>query len=82
MTGKQVTNVYEHCPSARGYFVADLKFGDAKISIPSTKQCMAATNGRRRGFDEEGAELMKKTSGDGEWWEAGLDGMTVGLENF
>jgi hypothetical protein len=62
--------------------IADLKFGSAKISIPFTKECMAATNGRRREFDEEGAELMKKTSGDNEQWEAGLDGMNVGLGSF
>jgi hypothetical protein len=50
--------------------IVDLKFGGAKISIPSTKECMAATDGRRCGFDEEGAELMKMTSGDDERWEA------------
>jgi hypothetical protein len=33
VTGKQVTNVYEHCPSSRVYHViiADLKFGCAHI---------------------------------------------------
>jgi len=33
VTGKQVTNVYEHCPSSRVYHVVivDLKFGCPNI---------------------------------------------------
>jgi hypothetical protein len=31
---------------------------------------------------EDGAELMKETSGNGKRWQAGLDGMAVGLGSF